>query len=419
MEKIQKNMGSNYSWVICAVGALMVFCCAGLTYTGFSPYQPYLVSVRGLTNTQTAMITTIRNLFSMTSMLFVSRLMNRFGLRRVAVFGMLCCAASFFTFSMADGWLMHYAAAAIAGCAHGLGGMIPASILISRWFQKHNGLALGLVMAATGFSAFIGSPIITWAINHISLEAAFRGQAIFILLAAILVYAVLRSRPACLNLQPLGAELSHDSAFSYKKENRTYAGHSAPKSMYLLMCFLIFLFGMPGGSLTTNLSLLFRTEGYDSTYIGVVLSFFGVAVALGKCIYGQLSDLLGMLRSTILMYAVLYVGNALCCFAGCGNDALAMISALCVGFGLAVTSVSCSTYALHISTEEEYPRVVARFQLMSSLGQLTFSPIPGMIADATGSYIPAYIVLLLITVISSVSLLLTFAFVTRLDQNRA
>ena len=39
----------KYRWVICAGCTLMFFCTAGLGMTGFTVYQPYLISDGGLT----------------------------------------------------------------------------------------------------------------------------------------------------------------------------------------------------------------------------------------------------------------------------------------------------------------------------------------------------------------------------------
>lgn len=83
--------------------------------------------------------------------------------------------------------------------------MISCSILISRWFISHGGLALGICMAATGLSAFVTSPVITAVIEAFSLRAALFAESVFVLAAAVVTYAILRSNPSCKNLEALGA----------------------------------------------------------------------------------------------------------------------------------------------------------------------------------------------------------------------
>ena len=49
-----KRLGENYGWAICAACLIVLFCNSGLNTTGFAAYQPYLIKLGGLTNTQSS-----------------------------------------------------------------------------------------------------------------------------------------------------------------------------------------------------------------------------------------------------------------------------------------------------------------------------------------------------------------------------
>ncbi len=86
---------NNYGWIICIGSAMVLFCTSGLTATGFTAYQPYLISIGGLTNTQASTVVMFRNLFGLLSMLSVTSLIHRFEIRRIVTLGMLLCGISF------------------------------------------------------------------------------------------------------------------------------------------------------------------------------------------------------------------------------------------------------------------------------------------------------------------------------------
>lgn len=394
---------SNYGWVICFSCTLLLFCTTGLATTGFSVYQPYLISIGGLTNTQSSMIIMIRNLFGLLGMLCAGRLIARFEVRRVISSALIICALAFFTFGSSSGFLMYAAAASLAGCALGIGGMIPASILISRWFHEHRGLALGICMSATGVSSLVGAPLITYMVEYFSMRTAFYMEAGFILLTAAIVFLLTRSNPSCLRTRPIGAATAGSA--------RTYAAHNAPRSLYTCMMLGILMFGVPGNMLYSHISVLYQTSGFSSADISILLSMFGVALALGKCTYGLIADKLGTYRASWVLYGFCLTGNALNCLAGKGSYLMACVAVCTMGFGLAVTSLSISMYAARISTEAEYSRTLTRFQALSTSGAILFGTVPGIIADQTGSYVPAYMLMFLFGLAAALLLQTSYLFI--------
>lgn len=399
----------QYGWVICFACTLMLFCTAGLATTGFNIYQPYLISVRNLTNTQASLIPTVRNLFGLFGMHMTTKLFARFEVRRVAASGMLLCATAFLIFGFTKGIMGCYLASAVAGIAYGIGGLIAASVLITRWFNAHRGLALGICMAATGFSATVASPIVSYVTRVFSLRTAFLGEAVVIYMLAVLVYLLLRSNPSCLNVKPIGEEAS--------EKGRIYASHSASRSLYRWMLCGMVIYAAGTYTSHPHLSVLYMTNGYASEQIAVLIAVFGFTLAAGKCIYGEIADRIGTYRASWMFYFLVMVGIVLCCFAGNQNYHMAMAAVILLGFGLAVNSVSVSMYAAKIATEEEYPRVVSNFQMGTLVGSLGFGIVPGMMADAMGNdYIPAYQVMLVLAVIGAVMMQTVYLKIRKQDK---
>ena len=67
-----------------------------------------------------------------------------------------------------------------------------------------------------------------------------------------------------------------------------------------------------------------------------------------------------------------------------------------------MTTVSIPLYATRVALESEYAGVVSKYQMLSTLGALTFGMVPGVIADKCGDYVPAYAIMLVIVLVSMV-----------------
>lgn len=384
----------HYSWFICVGCTLLFFCTGGLGLTGFSAYFPFMTTLNELRQTQISVIIFIRSLFGVFGMLFVNAFLRKFEIRRVVTAAMAVSVLSFLTYGFTGNFIGYCTAAALAGIAYGFGSMIPVSILISRWFNEHQGLAIGICMAATGVSAFIASPIITWMVENLSLKMSFIIEAVFVAVVMVIVWTLLRSMPSCLDLEPLGADEGGKTT--------KYAERTAPKGLYWAMVIGFLILGAAANNLHSNLSVLYQSVGFDSSRISGVISMFGISLAIGKCACGQLSDKIGVFKACMLLFIMSIAGCGMFCLARNGSMTMATIAVLLVGAGMSVASVATSTYAVDIATEEDYPGVVSRFQTMQTVGGLVFAIMPGVLADMTGDYILAYEIMFAFVLISAV-----------------
>ena len=92
----------------------------------------------------------------------------------------------------------------LAGVSYGLGAMLPASILMLRWFSSRRGTAIGICAAGTGISAVVFSSILSALIERFSLRVCFYFEALVSLLAAIAVFLLIRETPEACGLVPYG-----------------------------------------------------------------------------------------------------------------------------------------------------------------------------------------------------------------------
>lgn len=385
----------KYRWVICAGCTLMFFCTAGLGMTGFSVYQPYLISDGGLTNAQASMLTSIRSMFTFLTMFAAARILNKTDIRLGGALSAVGIAAAMILYGTASSFPVYAAGAAAAGICYGIGGMLAVSVMIHRWFDEHQGLAVGICSAGSGFSAVIGTPIITWMIETFSMRTAFFIEAAFVAVLAVLIFLMLRNRPKGEERPP---QFVSKAAKGQKQEDMFWIGK---REIWFVMIGIL-LMGFSYAA-TSHISVLYSNAGFSADQVSLIVSAMGAALFIGKCVYGQAADKLGSYRSGNIFFGMLVIGSGLCCLAGNGSIVLAMASVILVSCGSVLLSVGLTLIADAVAKQQYYAVVVRRIQIIYMLGSMVFGVVPGIIADHAGNYIPAYV---LITVFAAAAMLL-------------
>lgn len=376
---------SSYSWLVCAACTLLMFCTIGISTTAFSVHQPYLIAVNGFTNLQASVILTVRYLFSIVTVLLADRMIGRLGPRNSAALSLLSGALGFAVYGLAQSHLIYCLGSVLVGIAQGLGGMVLVSIIIVRWFRSRQGTALGICAAGSGLASIICPPVVTAIVARVSLSAAFLIEAAFFLLCCVVVFIVIRDTPEKMGLAAYTAQKREE------RKVRSYGGPiSTPMAVILAAIYLLV-----GGIMvidTGYVSTLYAGMGHSLAGVSLLLSVNGVTLALGKVLYGMAADRRGGRWANTVFLSALLVGQILHCFAGSGSFALALAAQLLTGIGLPAGTVGVSVTAMSFSSETQFPKRVKTLQAMLNIGMLSFSFLPGMLADLSGSYLSSFYV---------------------------
>ena len=385
----------HYAWLICAGGTVMLFTSIGLGVNVFSVFQPHLMEYAGLTNTQASFITTTRSLFMLLGMMSAGALADKIGLRRICTLSILMLTAACALFALSDDLAVYCVAGALTGLSYCWGGVIPSTLLVNRWFQDRQALALGIISSGTGLATILAPTPITWIIETYSLSAAFWAQGIFVALLALLVWIVVRDGPEDLGMAPF----TSDAGASGPVYQRSVPRDVTPLrwSLVLAAAFLI------GGSTSLGIShfgVLYSTEGYSSAVVAGLVSCMGFCLMVGKIIYGQLVDRLGGHISNFISFGLVYIGYGLCCLAPNGNVGMAYAAMIFVGFGLPISNLAPSIWSKDLMSGPNFARSLKWCQTTYALSIFLFGPVPGILADLTGSYVLPYFLFLLMLILS-------------------
>lgn len=368
------------AWLVCLGGALAMFAVMGLGVNVFSIYQPEIIRLNGFTDAQGSWITTTRSLFILATLLCVNQLCTRFGLRRVMSAGVLLVGLSCLCFAFADRFLLYCAAAALTGVGYCLAGMVPISLAVGRWFQDRQGLALGLASAGSGVSTVFAPVLLTGVVKEQGITAAFLWEGAVMFLCALLVWLLVQDAPGAAGpYRRPGSDTGPDTRSGG-------AGLSGPQWTLLLLAALFV--GATGGPGFSHLTMLYTSSGYSSLFVAGLLSYLGAMISLGKIVCGQVYDRLGGLGGNRFAFGTLLLALALCTLAPVGGVLLPVLAITAFGLGLSITAVSPARWAGDLCAD--YESGVRSITLAFTAGMLVFGPLPGLLADWLGGYVPAY-----------------------------
>ena len=382
----------------CFCSVLMLFVNMGVLSTAFSVYFPYIREMKGFSNTQVFLLTTMRQIFAMIVMTQSDRYFRALDIKKGSLITFFVAAAAFGILAFTPDTRLYFLATSLFGVAYGLGGMIPASILLRRWYPQHSGTAIGIAAAGSGLAGMIIPVLATRMVEGYGLSAAFAFQGAVILLLCIPLLLFVKDHPAEEEMAGTHSSEGEKAAKHGRKEVKTAAGagHEAGSGDFRLtdhprLLIGMVLMGLLAFQPAAGFSMLFRTSGYEMGKVALLVSAMGFFLIPSKILVGRFADRFGgkrMLRDcTILVAATLFLFSLTAFLPYPVLYFVLLVYAL----GISESSVGISVIAGDYASPAAYPRALKSCQFFYALGGLLFSTVNGMVADLTGSYAPAYV----------------------------
>lgn len=377
----------HYGWIVCILGIGVSFCTVGAINTSFSVYLPFMKEYAGLTNAQCSLLTMIRNIAALLVLTGVDRYLKRLGVRKGILVGLGFSIMSMIVFVVSEGFAMYCAGVVLAGIGYGLAGLVSIAVVLSRWFIARRILAVGLASMGTGFAAIILPPVVTAIVVRSSLPGAFLAVCFMMVSVELLVFLFLPENPSDKGLKPVG------DGENQIKSKETGTDVTAGKEIMIFVYLAMILLSFATYGAIPNMNLLFTTEGFSVGTVAWISSLFGLSMTAGKFLYGMAVDRMGTGLATTVVYLLNFLGIVLI-ISGILRlgVAVSVVGIICYGPGNALATVAQPALATKLARQEDYARTLKRIQLSYQVGSVIVGPVPGMIADAMGSYVPAYLI---------------------------
>ncbi len=378
-----------YGWAIVAVATLALVVSNGLSIGGIPVFYK---SIRedfvaagsvapGNSESFIAFGATLTFFFAGILSPIAGWLIQKFKLRNLMLVGCGLLGGALIVHSQTSTPWVVYSARTLMGVALCLVGVLPSIVLVSNWFVRRRGLALGILLTGTSIGGVVIPQIATPLITAYGWRSAMLGLSFLIwLLLVPAIILLVKDRPQDFGLLPDGSAVLPDTpivattiGFSLGEALRT------PIFWILALCAAAVFYPI---FVTTQQFILQATKiGLTPQQASFSLSaLFFVSVA-GKFLFGWLSD----------RFQPTYVMAACCLVMFTSTLVLLDLTAgaifaflLPFGFGYGGTFVLLQRIAADFFGHRDYPRILGVLIVVETVGAAIGGLVSGQLADASG-----------------------------------
>jgi MFS family permease len=372
-----------YGWWVVVASAIGLFWGVPITVYSFSVFFKPLMQEFHASRAAVSLAFTLKLIAAALCAAPIGWLTDRYGARRMiltsaGIFGAILLANRLFSGSITQFYCFYV----LLGICVGGVGPIPYGYLVSRWFDRRRGLALGLTMFGIGLGAVIMPSLAQALIARFGWKTAYStlGAAVLFICWPV-VACLVKESP-----EDLGLFVDGTSAQTDGKEQIKH-GLTAPEAwrnrdFWLMACAFTLVSASVQGCVVHMAPMLSdRHLGTSAAALGS--SLIGAAVMIGRIGTGYLLDRTFSARLASVFFAFSALGIALLLL---GNRPAAYPAAFLVGFGLGaevdLIPYLASRYFGLRDFGKVYSSLFAAFALAGALGPLVM----GAGYDRTGSY---------------------------------
>ncbi len=326
----------------------------------------------------------------------VGRFVDRHGARPVIAIGALMMSLGFVIVSRMSDLYLFYLGYVIVGIGASAMGLVPCSALMSNWFKRKRGTALGLMGAGIGAGGVVMAPFIGYMLARFDWRAAYVSMAILILAVAIpLALGVVRTRPSDMGLYPDGdrapaGDPGDATLGGGEKEGFTLQQALRTRAFWLMA--VAFAFSNFANMGTIQNSAPFLADiGYPTATGASALGAIAFGSGTGKLFFGWLCDKMRASHVCAIGIALQLSGVLLLLTVRADSPlAVIWIYALLLGLGVGAWLPSLSMLGSTNFGLLFYGAVFGALNMAQSMGTSTGPLFSGLVHDVTGSYVGAF-----------------------------
>lgn len=388
---VSKKKTIFYGWFIVACVFVISFVTFGSAYS----FSTFFESLQTEFNTSRSSISFV---FALAGFIYFSlggisgQIADRFGSRRVIIFGVIVVSISFLLASRVKTIWQIYAVYGL-GIGIGIGFTYAPSIsVVQRWFVKQRGLASGIAVTGIGLGT-LGMPVFSAALIHWSdWRTAYLVLSILVFICGVSAAILITESPDRRGLAPDGAEIEANAidvseetfeagTASIREISLRDALHSKP---FWLLYAGSFSFGLGLFIPFVHLIPFANDLGLPDATAVMLFSLIGVGSTVGRFLLGSMADKLGRRSSLVIMY----VGAAtiFAWWLAAANvwqlAVFALVYGACYGGYVAIMPAVAADYF----SGPNISGVIGMLITSVAVGNLIGPPIAGFIFDQLQSY---------------------------------
>ena len=408
-----EKVSTSYAWVILAVlfvGHMAAFGIRSSFGVYITPWEQEFSVGRSLVSS-ISMLSFI--IFAIIQPL-AGKLNDQFGKGIFPTLGIFLMGGSFTLLSQAGSiWQVFLLFGVVFSMGYALCSSSVPVVIITRWFEKKRGLAMGIVMAGFAVGQLILVPVSLYMVERMGWRTtvAVLGIVVLAVVGSLFLF-LLRSRPEEKGMKPYGYE---EAAALRPGEDET-PKESLPiikalrMRVFWLLAIPYFICGFTdSGLVQTHLIPIAEGKGLPTSVVAVTFIFIALANIGGAILTGHLSDHYSRTKQLAIIYVIRAVTYTLLIVLG--QPWLLLVFALLYGFVEMASIAPTNSLTVQIFDGYSIGIIVGLVTVCHHIGGAVGSWVPGLMYDLTGSYDSIMII--------SIVMLLIGAFISlRIPENQ-
>lgn len=333
-------------------------------------------------------------------------LVPRFSPRKLIIIGTFLTFLAFFGFSRMTGSIStYYFLWFVYTFGYILSGPIPHQIVISHWFRRNRGMAMGIVYVGVGLVGAAGP----WLIKPVTEQYSFRTALLVVgcimFVAWPFAWFVMKDRPAEIGQFPDGAS---EPAPDQRIEARSFRYLLSQGSFWLLLIGSLCSIGAIG-AINQHMKLVFSDQGFtnqtllNTTWSEATRWILWSSIA-GRLLIGRFADIFPMKHVMTVTYFVVAASIPLLLSVHPSNNPY--FFAIVFGFAMGADYMLIPLMAARQFGVNSLARAMAIILPVNTIGQTWVPQAVSQLREAFGSYAVPMRFVLGVAVVGAIAILL-------------
>lgn len=395
-----------YGYWILAANFLFLFLHSGFGYYAFSLFVKPLEAEFGWSRGGIMLSFTIYVGIQAVASPFIGRIVDRYGATKLIAIGAVVAGLGFVLLSQTHDLWYFYVSYAIFGAGHVTSGHVPASAVVSNWFRKRRGWAIGIMGIGIGLGGLAMAPLIgVYLIPNFGWRASYLVMAVITWVITIpLALVVIKTKPADMGLYPDGVE-DQEALAEAKASPSTPGGLTLKMALATSAFWLITVSFLTSGfsevSIIQNQVPYLEDIGFPMAMVAAAFGAVGFGSAIGKFGFGWLCDWIPPKYACSIGLGFIFVAIILLMnVSPASPPALIWIYVGIMGLGLGswlptMSMLTSATFGL-----ASYGAVWGLISGIHGIGTAVGPMVAGYIHDTTGTYQLAFIIALVLIAVA-------------------
>jgi MFS family permease len=377
-------MFANRWWIVFATVCGLIVGGGAINVFAFGVFLKPIIAELGVGRAMFSSALTMHAALAALSCPAIGWLVDRWGARRVMIPGILIYALATASYALiqASPFAVTFLIFAVTGIVGGVGTPIPYATVITQWFDRQRGLALGIGIAGVGLGVALVPQLAALLIAQFGWRTAYLGLGIAVVVIAFMPVAIFLREP------PEVARAAGGGAAAVLPG--IDAGQAFRSSLFWGLATAFFLDVIAINGTLTHIVALLTDRGIALQTATATLSGVGIALILGRILSGWCLDRMWGPYVAVTFFILPMIGIAL--LASGATGIVPFVGAITLGLGIGAEVDLMAFFTSRYFGPRHYAKIYGTMFGIFAFGVGIGPALSGASFDLFRSYTPVFMV---------------------------